>query len=325
MTAIIVLEKADINKEVIIDSKAAGTGGSRLGLKKNDRITIRDLLYGLMLRSGNDAAIALATEVGGSTDGFANLMNEKIADLKLKNTHFVTPHGLDNPEHYTTAEELAVITDYALNNDLFREIVGTKSHTISINGISRTINNTNELLGVLDGVVGVKTGFTSGAGRCLVTEVIRGDRDLITVVLGADTKRDRTRDSIKLINYVFSNFVDIDLSKNINQAFNEWKNINSKRISINKAKEEINLDITEIKTKKLLLKQEEASKIEYVFNTIIYLEAPVEENKKIGTIVVTLNGDIIEQVDIMCKNGVEKKKWSDYIIEFCRTIMCDSA
>lgn len=150
MTATIVLESVDLNKQVIISNKAANTGGSRLGLRKGDKITIRDLLYGLMLRSGNDAAIALAEEVGGSISEFAEMMNQKAKSLSLMNTHFVTPHGLDHPEHYTTASDLARLTDYALCNDLFRKIVGTKTHMITKNGSSMVIHNTNELLGVLN-------------------------------------------------------------------------------------------------------------------------------------------------------------------------------
>lgn len=114
MTTIIVLENTNLSDTVIVSKKAAGTGGSRLGLKTNDKITVNDLLMGLMLESGNDAAVTLAEYVGGSIQGFANLMNKKAAELGLKNTNFVVPHGLDNEDHYTTALELAKITDYAL-------------------------------------------------------------------------------------------------------------------------------------------------------------------------------------------------------------------
>ena len=116
MTATIIIENCNLNETTEISKKAAGTGGSRLGLKTGDKITIRDLLYGLMLCSGNDAAVALAEYAGGNIDGFANLMNKKSSDLGLSNTHFKTPHGLDADEHYTTAYELALLSNYALNN-----------------------------------------------------------------------------------------------------------------------------------------------------------------------------------------------------------------
>lgn len=120
-------------------------------------------------------------------------MNKKAIELELKNTHFVTPHGLDQEQHYTTAYELAKITDYALNIKKFSTIVNTKQTTIHINGNARQISNTNELLGNLNGVDGVKTGFTNNAGRCLVTSTTRNGHQIICVVLGADTKKIRTR------------------------------------------------------------------------------------------------------------------------------------
>ena len=127
--------------------------------------------------------MAIAEHISGSLENFAELMNQKAQDLKLTHTHFVTPHGLDDENHYTTAYELALLTDYALKNDTFRNIVGTKTTTISVNGNPRTISNTNELLGNLDGVYGVKTGFTFNAGRCLVSSCNRNGMDMIVVVL----------------------------------------------------------------------------------------------------------------------------------------------
>ena len=179
MTAIVVLENTNLDDIVTISSKAAGTGGSRLGLHKDDKISVADLLYGLMLCSGNDAAVALAEHISGSIENFAILMNQKACEIGLNSSHFVTPHGLDNEEHYTTAYELALLTNYALKNDIFRKYVGTKSQTITINTYSKTLNNTNELLGYLDGVYGVKTGFTNGANRCLVTSVKRTNMNII--------------------------------------------------------------------------------------------------------------------------------------------------
>lgn len=126
-------------------------------------------------------------------ENFANMMNEKAKILGLKHTHFITPHGLDETEHYTTAYELAKITDYALKNKKFAQIVNTKTTTININGVPKEIGNTNELLGNLNGVDGVKTGFTNNAGRCLVTSTSRNGHRIICVVLGADTKKIRTR------------------------------------------------------------------------------------------------------------------------------------
>ena len=250
-----------------------------------------------MLRSGNDAAVALAEYVGGSVEKFAEMMNKKAEELDLVNTHFVTPHGLDDSQHYTTAVELAKLTDYAMQNEKFAQIVGTKSTTININGYPRQINNTNELLGVLNGVVGVKTGFTNNAGRCLVTEVKRNGMDIITVVLGADTTKDRARDSIKLIEYIMSNYKMYNVREKITYKFNEWKNINSERIEIIKSNgDKLNLALGEISVDWLPLQDLKIDTIEYEFNTLTTMEAPIEEWTKLGTMVVKIDGEIIDTI-----------------------------
>lgn len=311
MTTIVILEKADLNAAVTISAKAGGTGGSRLGLKRGDKASVKDLLYGLMLRSGNDAAVALAEHVGGSVKEFAELMNEKAAELGLTNTHFVTPHGLDDANHYTTALELAKLTDYAMENETFARIVGTKSTTIYINNQPRQINNTNELLGVLNGVVGVKTGFTNNAGRCLVTETKRNNMDVITIVLGADTKKDRTKDSVNLIEYTFSKYKMYNLEEQIIEEFNKWKNINEKRILIIKGKQS-NPKLALGAVEKATIPICDDDKIEYSINALTEVEAPVEQWNVMGTLTVKLNGEILENIDIVNINEAQKRDWKDY-------------
>lgn len=321
MTALVVLENSNLSDVVTISKKAAGTGGSRLKISAGDKITVNDLLYGLMLRSGNDAAVALAEHVGGSIEGFADLMNKKAKELGLNNTNFVTPHGLDNENHYTTAYELAVLTDYALNNETFAKIVNTKSTSISINGNTRNIYNTNELLGYMLGVDGVKTGFTNGAGRCLVTSCTRDDNQIITIVLGCDTKKQRTSDSTKLIEYAFKNYTKINLEEKIQNEFENWKQINSKRIYINKAsKQEINLELGEIHNKIIPIKIGEERNIKIEINAIYNYEAPVEKGRKIGNIIVKNNEEIIDSIDIICSKAVEKKNIFSYLIELISVI-----
>lgn len=311
MTTIVILEKANLNEKVTVSAKAGGTGGSRLGLKRGDKASVRDLLYGLMLRSGNDAAVALAEHVGGSVKGFTELMNEKTIELGLTNTHFVTPHGLDDANHYTTALELAKLTDYAMDNETFAKIVGTKSTTIYINNQSRQINNTNELLGVLNGVVGVKTGFTNNAGRCLVTETKRNNMDIITIVLGADTKKDRTKDSVNLIEYTFSKYKMYNLEEQIIKEFNKWKNINEKRILIIKGKQS-NPKLALGAIEKATIPICDNDKIEYSINALTEVEAPLEQWNAMGTLTVKLNGEILESIEIVNVNEVQKRDWKDY-------------
>lgn len=317
MTALTVIQNANLNNIVEVSPKAASIGGSKLKLKSGDKITVRDLLYGLMLRSGNDAAIALAEYIGGSIEGFAELMNENVNNLGLENTHFITPHGLDDDNHYTTAYELALITDYALKNEEFSKIVNTKTVTIKINGIPRVINNTNELLGNLNGVYGVKTGFTNGAGRCLVTAVKRDNMDIISVVLGADTKKDRTCDSVKIIEYAFSNFETINLNKKIDEGFENWNKINNNRINIEKGDgSSLNLKL-----------KDSNEKIEYTilkntFNNITIdikvnekLTAPIKKESTIGKMIVRYNDEIISQLDIINENEISRKRVNDFMEE----------
>ena len=321
MTSIIVLENANLNDTVTVSKKAAGTGGSRLGLKTNDKITVNDLLMGLMLESGNDAAVTLAEYVGGSIQGFANLMNKKAAELGLKNTNFVVPHGLDNEDHYTTALELAKITDYALKIEKFRKIVETKAYNVTINGYSKAIENTNELLGNLYGVYGVKTGFTNGAGRCLVTACKRDNLDIITVVLGADTKKIRTTDSIKLIEYIHKNYKVIDIEKIVNEKFNEWRDINERRISVNKGVyTNVTMRLKGLEYTKMAVKNTEVDNINVDVNCLYFLEAPVEANKKIGTLKVKIGNETIQIVDIVVETEIKRKEITDYFCQFLEVI-----
>lgn len=317
MTAIVVLENANLKDTVTIDSKAAGTGGSRLGLKKNDKITVNDLLYGLMLRSGNDAAVALAIHVGGSIDGFAQMMNDKAKEMGLMNSHFVVPHGLDNAEHYTTAFELAKMADYALNIEEFRKIVSTKVTTIYINGYAKSINNTNKLLGSVSGVYGVKTGFTNGAGRCLVSSCKRDDLDIITVVIGADTTKLRTSDTMKLIEYAFNNYEIVNIKEIVERRFEQWKEMNEDRIYVNKGiTNRVEVCLSEISVNNMAVKKTEVDKIDIEANTIFYLDAPVVQGQIVGNVKVMLNNKTIEILKIYIKNEVRKKDIQDYMLEF---------
>lgn len=316
MTCIVVLEKGELTDTVIVSKNAAGTGGSRVGLKTGDKATVQDLLYGLMLCSGNDAAVALAEHVGGSVEGFAELMNAKAKDLNLSNTNFVTPHGLDNENHYTTAYELAIMADYGLKNKTFRSIVGTKNITININGKPRNLNNTNELLGSVSGVYGVKTGFTNGANRCLVSSCKRDNLDIITVVLGADTKKFRTQDSLKLINYAMNNYKDINVEKQINEEFEKWKKENKSSMYINKGiKENAEVELEKIENKYITIKNTQENNIKIEINNIKKYEAPLTKGTVIGVVTVNVKGKTKLVVNIQASETIKRKNMLNYIKE----------
>lgn len=243
-------------------------------------------------------------------------MNKKAIELGLKNTHFVTPHGLDQEEHYTTAYELAKITDYALNIKKFCTIVNTKQTTIHINGNEKRLTNTNELLGYLNGVDGVKTGFTNNAGRCLVTSTSRNGHQIICVVLGADTKKIRTTDSIKLIEYAFANYKYINIKEKIEDKFEEWKKENVSNIQvvkgINKLPQIIlgNQEYTEIPVSKNNIKD-----IKIEINCEKILQAPIRKNQVIGTVEVKIKDETITTVDIELKETIERKNIFNYMVQ----------
>ena len=249
-------------------------------------------------------------------NGFADLMNQKAQELGLKNSHFSTPHGLDKDDHYTTATDLAHLTAYALQNPKFCELVRTKTTTIYINSTAKSVNNTNELLGNLQGVYGVKTGFTGKAGRCLVTSVKRGDLDIISVVLGADTKSIRTQDSIEVIEYTYKNFEMFDIKDRIDSEFEQWLD-DEKYIQVIKGEsEDPEFTLGDIQFDEVPINKKEESDVEIKISYTKVLTAPVTENQIIGDVEVTVDDNILGKADILVKNGIDKKNMIDYMKEF---------
>lgn len=241
-------------------------------------------------------------------------MNDKAKELDLKNTSFVTPHGLDANEHYTTAYELAKITDYALNNEKFANIVNTKTTGININGNNKTISNTNELLGNLNGVNGVKTGFTNNAGRCLVTSTTRNNHQIICVVLGADTKKIRTQDSTKLIEYTFSNYKYLQAEEMIKKEFDNWCKENE--IKINKGKNiQPQISIDKIQASEIPVNKNSINNVKVEINAKNYLESPVEKDQIIGTIQLKLENETLLSTNIKIQNQINKKGALTYFTE----------
>lgn len=199
MTALIICQRCNVLDRVKIPAEAVGVEGSSMYLQAGEVLTVQELLYGLMLRSGNDAAAALAIWCGGTIEGFAELMNDKARELGLRDTHFVNPHGLDAPDHHSTARDLAVLTAYAMNDPIFARTVGTKQVTVG----ERVLTNHNKLLWQLDGCEGVKTGYTKAAGRILVSSASREGRRLICVTINAP---DDWKDHKTLLERGFADF-----------------------------------------------------------------------------------------------------------------------
>ena len=317
MTSLIIIENCNLSETIEISKKAASTGGSRLGLKTGDKITINDLLYGLMLCSGNDAAVALAEYAGGSIQGFADLMNKKAIELGLTNTHYESPHGLDSDGHYTTAYELAILSDYALKNEIFAKIVGTKNYTATINGYPKNLSNTNELLGYLNGVYGIKTGFTNGANRCLVTACKRDNMDIICVVLGADTKKFRTQDSIKLIEYAFNNYTYINANNIAFENFENWKRDNLDYINIDKSSTQLlELEIEDCTNPIISINKNDINNISTSISLNSDLEAPIPSGTIVGNLTLFLKDKNLITLNIINTTNINRKDIPYYIKYF---------
>jgi len=203
MTALLTLESGQLDRRFTVDSMAIRVEGTSMGLREGDIVTRRALCYGMLLPSGNDAANAAAVNISGSLSAFAEKMNEKAAQLGMNDSHFVTPSGLDAPEHYSTARDMAMLTRAALKNEEFRAICGLTSATLEFGNppYSRTLYNSNKLLKQYEGCIGVKTGFTDNARRCLVSAAERDGVTLIAITLNAP---DDWNDHKKLFDYGFS-------------------------------------------------------------------------------------------------------------------------
>ncbi|MGP4041382.1 D-alanyl-D-alanine carboxypeptidase family protein [Gracilibacillus sp. D59] len=202
MTAIIAIESNKLDEYVNISDNAISTEGSSIYLKKEDKITLEDLVYGLMLRSGNDAAVAISEHIGGSQEGFAFLMNEKARWIGMTNSHFDNPHGLDSKTHYSTAYDMALLTKYAMENEIFREISSTSSYQSSARDYA-WINKNKLLTQLYEYSNGGKTGYTKAAGRTLVSTAEKNGQTLIVVTLDAPSD---WQDHINLFEWGFERF-----------------------------------------------------------------------------------------------------------------------
>lgn len=199
LTSLIAIEQGNLDKKVTISKKAASIRGSRVGYKAGEEIALKELVFGLMFKSGNDAAIAIAEELGGSIEGFSEIMNHYARGIGILDSHFESPHGLDSSEHYSTAYDLALLTSKGMDYDMFREIVGTKQISKDKYNFTRDYNNINKILWMIPGANGVKTGYTGQAGKCLVSSVNNNGKDIIIVVLNCP---DRWNITDKIYNHV---------------------------------------------------------------------------------------------------------------------------
>ncbi|GAA0177192.1 D-alanyl-D-alanine carboxypeptidase family protein [Clostridium sediminicola] len=210
MTALVAIKYGDLDKKIEISKKAASVSGNKVKYRAGEELTLRELLYGLMLKSGNDAAIAIAEGVSGSVEEFLKLMNEYAEEIGACNSHFETPHGLDSQNHYTTAYDLALITSKAKEDELFSKIVNTRDIGAKQGGFTRSYHNINKILYQIPNANGVKTGYTGGAGKCLVTSVKGKESDIIIVVINCPGRWKETK---KIYDYCKENYKYKTLAK----------------------------------------------------------------------------------------------------------------
>lgn len=203
ITALVAINYGDLNDIVTVSQNAVSIRGAKVGLKKGEKITLRELVWGLMFKSGNDAAIAIAEHLGGSVQGFSVLMNDFAKTIGIIDSNFQSPHGLDSSMHFSSAYDLAVLGATAMDNELFAQIVSTKEITKEQTGFTRDYRNINKILWKIPNANGIKTGYTGQAGKCLVTSVREKDRNIIIVVLNCPQRWEVTERVYKYIKEIY--------------------------------------------------------------------------------------------------------------------------
>ena len=298
MTAIVALENSGLGEIVEVGPNASGVEGSSIWLSVGEKITLSDMLFGLMLASGNDAAIAIAEHVGGSLEKFVEMMNSKAKEIGAYNTHFCNPNGLPVDNHYTTAYDLALISAHAMKNEFFREVVKTEYKEIPWQGHewNRVVKNKNKILWQYQGGNGIKTGFTKDAGKCLSAAAERDGLQLISVVLCAP---DMFRDCMELMDYGFDNYSnrliqqagehigDVTVTRGVEENFSVY------------TREDVYYPLTDEEFESLV-------KRVYIEKEI---DAPVTEGQKIGSIDIWLGSNQIYSLALTADKDIGENSY----------------
>ena len=298
-SAILALEMGDLQDRITVSKKAAETGGSAIWLEEGEVLTLEELLYAMLLSSANDAAAAVAEYIGGTQEDFVKLMNERAAELGAQKTHYENPHGLDDDNHYSSAYDLAVLGRHAMQLPRFREIVNTRKKVIPWAGHewSRLLLNKNKLVWNRDlypGANGIKNGFTTPAGNCLVASAERSGLELVAVVLDAPNATDEV---IKLFDYGFANFSEIRLASR-GDVVSSLRVAGSKRI-----------DLVAADDFYAAARPGEEDHILPVVSAPKNINVGVKRGEIIGRILYQLNGEIIGSVNLVAAETVEVETW----------------
>lgn len=301
MTALLTLEHEKQDTVLTVPKEAYGMEGSSMYLKLGEKITVRDLLFGLMLSSGNDAAVTLAMRVGGSVEGFAQLMNTRAAELGCTDTNFVTPNGLHDENHYTSAYDLARISAEAMKNPSFREIVSTKYYRTVTGDAPRSLRNKNKILWQYEGGNGVKTGFTKKSGRCLVFSAERDGHILVGVILNAP---DMWNDAKKLLDYGFQNYTWKTLAKAGEVMATAEVEAGLKNSLEMLAKDDILVPVRA---------DEPADAVELRVNAPKVVDAPVYAGQVLGSLEAWVGGKKLAETPLVAAQTVLRKDFPYYL------------
>lgn len=299
MTALVVLENCSLDELVTVSDMAVGVEGSSMYLQNGEVICVEDLLYGLMLLSGNDAAVALAIHTAGSVDEFVGMMNDRACEMGLTNTHFVTPNGLHDDEHYTTAFELAVLGAEALKNETFKTIVSTQYYTSSTGSTERVMKNKNSLLWDYDGALGIKTGYTMAAGRCLL---FAAQRDGMTVIGAVLNCRPMFEAAMELLEYGFENYTMCYATKKDTPVAKCFVPNATKSILAMCAKSDIIIPV----------KKGEKIELQISFSKADILSAPIFKGETIGVASLFFDGECIGQTELIAAETVSARSFMFY-------------
>lgn len=303
MTCIVALENSDSDDVVEVSDYAASMPDVQLNIRSGEKYYMKDLLYSLMLESHNDTAVAIAEAVGGSVEGFAEMMNSKAKSIGAFDTNFVTPNGLDAEGHYTTAYDLAKIARYALKNEKFIEVTNTKSYSFSdIDGKrSFTVNNKDAFLDMMEGAVGVKTGFTGNAGYCFVGAVFRNNKKYISAVLASGWPPHKTykwQDTKNLMQYGIDNF-DYQVVYD-GREYSSY--INVQNGIIDKCR------IYAEGYENILVSENDVVDVEYKPDKNI--TAPVKKNDIVGRVIISINGNKYKEYCLKSGEYIKQKDFA---------------
>lgn len=297
LTAMIALEKGHLNDVITVGPNPPRVDGTRVYLVEGEKVTLENLLYAMLLNSGNDAALAIAEHYGGSQEGFARLMNEKAASLGALNSHFVTPSGLSDPNHYTTARDLAIIARAAMQNETFRRIVATRTRPWHGQEWETTLVNQNKLLWNYEGADGVKNGYTSEAHFTLVGSATREGQSLIAVVLDEPSARAAEEDVAALLDYGFKEFRSFQLVRQ-GEIVAVVDTGNGKKIELAAAG-----DLA-------VVRKNDNSSPPTGQLELSSLKGPLPAGKRVGEMVFRQDGEVIGRVDIINRQPIPARSLS---------------